>query len=862
MSATESASAGAAQAPAPRRLGSLSAQVAVATAILATALVGAAVWGWWHVRSATSEQIEHLRMRAEAADAVNQLALDLSHLEARIERFVIDAGGDNRSALERALGITAASMERVSHSRWVRSQPLFHELGGELEEELRSLRKGVQELLGLRSEIRRWLPAMAVMQERMVPAQSAFRSALELALQEIDNSGPAARNRLGEPLIRLRLAHQALISEFRLLVANRLGAFASDPLAGMDARASNIAVYEAEILSLLDRIEAAASRGDDTDPVLLESVAAMRRNHEAWWAAYREVRTRLASSGWRQDLVLLETTLDPLLAELRQRLSTLQLELQVRSATDITDLTGIARTLSGYIAIIAALVIGALLLIIATLQRTVFRPMAGIAAALKAEAQDKGGRVPLPRPRSSEARDLIEAFEYMREKVRDRETRLDHLAHHDPLTGLPNRILFRDRLEHAVAQAARSGGRVALLFLDLDRFKQVNDGLGHETGDALLQAVAMRLVHPVRSGDTVARLGGDEFALILEGVSDPQRVATVAAKIVAGFEEPLEVGNHVLYASASIGIALYPDDDTDPDALIRDADTAMYHAKQEGRATFRFYSAEMSRRVEARLDLETALREAVARQDFELHYQPVWKLGDLSVVGAECLLRWNHPTRGPVSPMEFIPVLEESGLIADVTRWVLREACAQFRRCSEAGTPLKHIAVNLSGRMLQDRRVMEGLLDSLAESCMDPGHLVLEITEDTLIHHMEAARRVVGRLRELGIRIALDDFGTGQSSLSHLRVFPFDQVKIDREFVRDIPDDAYDSTLASTIVTMGRALDIEVVAEGVESPAQMEFLAAHGCPLVQGFLLARPMPGDDLLEFLAGDARRMGSGTQ
>ena len=420
--------------------------------------------------------------------------------------------------------------------------------------------------------------------------------------------------------------------------------------------------------------------------------------------------------------------------------------------------------------------------------------------------------------------------------------KLTHQAHHDNLTGLPNRTLFRQRLSEALARTRRNEKLLALMFLDLDNFKRINDSLGHDVGDALLQQVAERLKESIRETDSVSRLGGDEFTVILEGINHVNNVIAIAQKLVHAISQPFVIDVHTLHVSVSIGITLYPLDDSEADLLIKNADMAMYHAKELGRNGFQFYAAELSKRVTEHMRLEGELHRALEREEFVLYYQPIVDACSGLVKSAEVLLRWQHPERGLVSPLEFIPVLEECGLIMPVTEWVVHKSMEQIRACTPAGVQAPTLAINITAGCFRGNGITKCTGNVLAGYGDQMGELVLEITESVLMHDTKHVLDLMHDLRSIGIKIALDDFGTGQSSLSHLRKFPIDIVKIDRDFVRDLPHSKDDVALVSAIIAMSHGLGKTVVAEGVETEAQLEFLRALGCDSIQGFLFSRPVP--------------------
>jgi len=424
--------------------------------------------------------------------------------------------------------------------------------------------------------------------------------------------------------------------------------------------------------------------------------------------------------------------------------------------------------------------------------------------------------------------------------------RMLHLAQHDGLTDLPNRILFSDRLTEAIAAAHRYRRRLAVLFLDLDRFKHVNDSLGHQIADRVLQSVASRLHACVRASDTVARQGGDEFVILLSEVTHAQDAAVSAEKILQVVRTLRRIDEHDLHLTASIGIATYPDDGADAETLLRNADLAMYHAKDNGRNNHQFFTTDMNRRTVERQSLEVDLRLALENQEFELFYQPKVSLATGAITALEALIRWHHPERGLVSPAQFIPVAEACGVIVPIGQWVMREACRQTRAWRDAGLPPVRIAINVSPRELREKDFVATVRATLAEAGLEPDNLELELTETFLMQDSTLTGTVLQALKGLGVTLALDDFGTGYSSLSHLRRFPIDTLKIDQSFVRDLATDADDANIVSAMISMGESLHMRVVAEGVETRDQLAFLQELGCPEAQGYYFSRPVAAGQL----------------
>lgn len=434
---------------------------------------------------------------------------------------------------------------------------------------------------------------------------------------------------------------------------------------------------------------------------------------------------------------------------------------------------------------------------------------------------------------------------------REAEERVQYLATRDALTGLPNRDWFHQLLSVELKAARRYGRQIAVLFIDLDRFKLINDSLGHGAGDALLREIGARLTRCLRASDVVARLGGDEFVVLLGEARTRELTTVVVRKLLAALQEPVELGTQSCRISASIGISMFPDDGADEQTLMRHADSAMYVAKEQGKSGYCFFTSEIERRAAERVILEMHLRDALARGELTLHYQPRVNLGTGLITGAEALLRWTHPELGSVPPASFIPIAEQSELIGTLGTWVLDTACRQNVSWQRAGLKPVRVSVNISPRQFAADDLLQGIELALQRSGLEPCWLELEITEGTVMHDAERAAQVLGEIRKLGVRVSIDDFGTGYSSLAQIKRFPISTLKIDRSFVRDLAYDGADRAIAEAIIAMGRTLGLEVVAEGVETAEQLAFLRQHRCDEMQGYLLSPPVPAEDLARLLA-----------
>lgn len=431
--------------------------------------------------------------------------------------------------------------------------------------------------------------------------------------------------------------------------------------------------------------------------------------------------------------------------------------------------------------------------------------------------------------------------------------KMSYLAQHDSLTDLPNRIMLHDRLEQAIALARRRRHKLALLFVDIDRFKPINDSLGHSDGDRLLQSVAQRLQACVRDSDTVSRQGGDEFVILLTQIAHAEDAAAVAENVLVAMRSPFHIGPHTFHVTLSIGIVTYPDDGTDAEELMNHADLAMYHAKDNGRDNYQFFRPELNARVVERQALEYGLRCGIERREFVLHYQPKMNLRTGTIVGVEALVRWRHPQRGLMLPAAFIPIAEECGLIVPIGQWILREACRQAKLWQNAGLPHIPIAVNISSLELRTKDVVSSVRTILSQTGLDPRYLELELTESFLMQDLQFTAVLFSALKDMGVQLALDDFGTGYSSLNYLKRLPIDTLKIDRSFVSDLITNADDASIVHAVIHLGQSLHMRVVAEGVETREQLAFLQQHDCSVGQGFYFSLPVTAEDFTNLLYRD---------
>ena len=822
------------------------------TLAISLSLILASYYGWNHVEMVSQQQLQHVEHRSLAEDALADLISQTNTIETSLQRFITLPDDKNKDQIERSFELFDSSLARLRDNEWLKSDLALNDLLVSLQDDKVRLFREIHSLVAIRLDETRWFPAMNIMQEKMLNHNVQFNAAIELLLQEYSSDLHESKNEeLYKLLNEVRYSWLMMISEFRLYISNSFGVFSNNPAEGMKNRKINIGLYMNRISELLSTLEGLGRVGS-IDELSVRSVADMRLSLDEWSAGYKEVEKSLSGDFWRQDIVLLNSKVEPILSRIQQRLSSLKFELGVASAKNITDLTSLAKDLSDFVIVLVIMftAIGAVGYFV--FHYSILQPIHNFSLALKSEASDEHVEPSkFMVSHAAEFKNLVSAFKDMREQVKTRQSHLDHMAHHDALTQLPNRTLLRDRLELAIARSRRDEKMIALMFLDLDRFKHINDSLGHDIGDELLIQVAQRLLDCTRSTDTVSRIGGDEFAVVLEGVTHADQAANMARKILGIFETPFHARNNELHSSTSIGIALGPTDHNDVESLIKDADIAMYHAKELGRNNFKFYSAEMAAEVAEHMVLENQLRHALEDDGFFLVYQPIVDLNRGEIVGTEALLRWKHPEKGVLKPDQFLSILEDSGLIRPITQWVLYEASKQYNKYRTAGYPDVRMSVNLSAVLLKGDSILDVIINVIEQTRIDPNGLIMEITEDTLLEDLQGSEKALTTLRDMGIRIALDDFGTGQSSLSHLRLDAIDIVKIDREFIRDIPGDRNDSDLVDAVIAMAHRLRMKVVAEGVENQEQLDFLRWRKCDAVQGYYYSKPCSGDDILSLLS-----------
>ncbi|MEW8256102.1 MAG: EAL domain-containing protein [Candidatus Thiodiazotropha taylori] len=813
--------------------------------LVGAALIAFAFVGWGLVKSSTQAQISNITSRTLASAVLADAQTQLSLIENHLQRILIDPVKEEPEdisngliQLEQVLTDLTESLQRLPAGN--------SDVALALQADQQHLTRQINQLIKVRRDVQAWFPAMQLMLDEMYPYNQRVLGNLQLLQHEIQSDDEEQMDLITQ-LSSMQRLWLGMTGEFRLVIANRFGIFLAKSNPAPEERYETIINYSARFIERLNILQKYFYQ-QNSDFVVVEPLRGIEVDYLAWMADFNQVREVMQKPTWRQDLNFMQKQVTPVFNEMRQKLSVVDLSLDTQSAEDITQLTQTAKRLS--VSILVMAVMGLMMLVLAYLfiKRNLLQPIADTAHALKMEASGSLDVAKHPSSNLRETRDLVDAFSEMRRQVHNRQNHLDHMAHHDALTQLPNRILFRDRLTHALEIALRGELMVGLMFLDLDRFKQVNDSLGHLVGDELLKVIAERLTSLMRSSDTVARLSGDEFAILIEGINSREDLEPLAVKILNAIKQPINIADNELRVSASIGIAVAPHDDISVEHLLRDADTAMYEAKRQGRSAYRFFSGEMTKRASDSLMLENEIRQAVESEQFIYHFQPIVETRTGRLFCFEALLRWDHPERGLLDPEVFLDVLDETGLINTLFEPMLAHAIAFQQQQSKERKETVAVSINLSARLLNDPAFCRGLLESLVSGEVPLGSLILEITEDTLTQELAEADVFLQQAKALGARIALDDFGTGQASLSHLRQFPFDILKIDRDFVKNVNVDNYDASLVIAMIQLAHAFQIDVVAEGVESQAQLAFLQQQGCDYIQGYLIGIPQHAAEPLE--------------
>ena len=816
---------------------------AVAMGLILLVLAGAFV-AHDNVTGARNQTSVNIESRNHVLQLTRYIRDSVWQARQSLENFLLEPSlSRHGSRVHESIGQALTYSAALARHDWIGEHRQRQRLE-DLSESLRALDGATQHLIETRLHDTRQYPALALARDTMLPQSRRFHTAANLAMDEVRNEAPDAyRAASYNALVQARHMWSQMVATFRMYLANRLGSFNIDSLATQER---DIAMQLAELEKQLTLLEDMRDQ-QRLDLVAAHSVDEMRDATNVWKHHIEDVKRIHNTNAWRADAEIVHGEVDPLLERIWNLLLSIDTAIELSATADVQTLNEVARYQSRLLWSLTLTGLAFVIIGFFALERWILKPIAQVSEALKAEANGHSANHTLPPVTSDETRNLVEAFTEMQHQVHSRQLALEHQAMHDALTELPNRALLLDRLEHAISNAFREHSPLTLLIMDLDRFKDINDTLGHQVGDHLLQEVARRLLHTVRESDTVARLGGDEFALVLpnSGVDQARRVA---AKALAALEDVFRVDGHHFYISASVGIAGFPQHGTTAPVLIQRADVAMYVAKRS-KLSHSVYDASQDQHSVGRLSLMSDLREAIDACTLELHYQPKLDLALDRVTGFEALLRWEHPEYGNIPPDELIPLAEQTGLIRPLTHWVLDRAVGQ---CSKwhIDYPELSVAVNLSAHNLQDPQLVEQIGACLAKHRLPAALLTLELTESAMMADPDHGVRILGELDAMGVGLAVDDFGTGFSSLAYLKQLPVDELKIDKSFVMHMCDDDNDAVIVRSIIDLAHNLGLRVVAEGVEDRDTWDLLEILRCDQAQGYHMSRPMHPDAVRAWL------------
>ncbi|SCX76988.1 putative bifunctional diguanylate cyclase/phosphodiesterase [Thiohalorhabdus denitrificans] len=825
----------------PPELNSLHGRYLLGALLVLAVLLASSWFAEAYLHDQQSLRTEHFRQRQEALEVSRMLQNAFWEAEHYLQAFALTPDEESRARALEAIQRAQEGAARLRGLPWV-ARNHWEPPARALDRAFEALEGEARSLIAIRTSPDRMYPALRIMRDELGPASRAFLNAAQLALASDASrtAGPLGRvadGDVAEVLHHCRYQWSRMIAEFRLYMTARMGMLGGDE---DETRARNVESFFLGVSESLAELEERAARG--TLPLAQQrAVVAMREQAGRWYDAYERVRSVYLHHNWREDFPLITGSLHPLYQSIQSSLIRLDKRL-ADSANRATDsMATVASHLTAMLWGLLVIHLGVVVLGYAFLNRGILAPLARVAGAIKREAEGGSGAPALPRgPREIE--DVVHAFGVMREEVRSRESDLQHQAFHDPLTDLPNRPLLEDRLTQAIQRARRKGLAGALVMLDLDFFKEINDTFGHPTGDRVLVEVAQRLRQVLRDTDTVARFGGDEFGILLPD-TDGDAAKHVAGKLLARLQAPLSSGNGDLHIGASMGITLFPEHGEDPETLIRRADLAMYEAKRLRQGFVEFHSDHHPDTVE-RLTRVNDLFEDIRQDRIPVHFQPQMDLASGRTASAEALLRWGPAGTHPLPPQDVFGMAERAGVLHALTRRVLNASVRECARWHLRGYDLG-IAVNLSADDLQETGMVEEIRNFLTAWDLPAHRLELEITENAMVADAERAKRILGDLRALGVRIAVDDYGTGYSALGYLKELPVDTLKIDKSFVMRLHQDPEDQAIVRSTIDLGHSLGLQVVAEGVEDGEALHLLRQWGCDRAQGFHLGAPLPSGD-----------------
>lgn len=823
-------------------LNSLKSRYIVFAGLLGIIVILASYFGYRNVSIVSQDTTANIAARRQLLDHVSNIRIHIFNGYKALDAFLLDpTRKQSKQQVHNAFHSAISKARQLDSNPWIIKQDLSTTVD-ELTQVFQQLDNDVAELIQVRIEPTRQYPSLALGNRVMAPNRNNMNNAIALVLDDPVNREALARHpKIYKAFIDVRHLWSQTLSIFRLYLANRVGSFDE---ASLPVQEKAIETMYSELKKRLDTL----AHFDKQGKLSFETGAALEdiiTSAEGWYQGYLKTKQIHHSGAWRADSEFIKNTIEPKLQQIDTLLVAIDKEIEISGNADVKALTDVANLQTTMLFLITGIGLAFMLFVLLSLNRLIFRPIGYVARALKAEAFGKEGVV-LPSVRSKETQNLIDAFAEMRKQVHARQSELQYQALHDALTDLPNRTLLQDRMEQAIHAARRDHKHLVLLMIDLDRFKEINDTLGHHIGDNVLNEVGKRLKSALRQIDTVARLGGDEYAVLLpdSNISDAEGITQ---KISASLEKVFIIDELNLFVKASIGLAEYPTHGTDATSLVQHADVAMYVAKR-GHMEYAIYNPKDDEYSIGRLALIGDLREALAKDELNLQFQPIADLVTGRYNSVEALLRWEHPKYGAIPPDQVVALAEQTGMIDDLTYWVLENATKHYCEWPVHQQPIR-FSVNISMNNLRTSGLIDQLNALFKRYQLAPECLTLEITESAMMANPERSLDILLKINAMGIMLSIDDFGTGFSSLAYLKKLPVGELKIDKSFVMDLLDDENDMAIVKSTIDLAHNLGIKVTAEGVESHAIYKALTELNCDSAQGFYISKPLSAESLINF-------------
>jgi diguanylate cyclase (GGDEF)-like protein len=811
---------------------------------ISTVMLVAAFWAYGNLATIRTETAKNLEIRNQLVEKARQIRLQLFIGYQSIDVYLLEPELDlYKTRATESIAQSIQSTRQLATHPWVVTN---HRAGllDELWKHLTELQNETEKLFEIRNDVEKQYPSLAVGGNVMQPNRNRFNNAIAVAMNEVHLEKKNETDfDVYETIEETRHLWTQVLSNFRLYLANRVGSFNEDALPIQEKGIETMYGELRAKLQTLAEMDQAGRLGFESSAAVEEMIDA----GDKWFTGFLEVKKIHNSGEWRIDSKIMRETIAPLVGQISSQLELLENTFSDFASQDVRLVSDAASRQSLVLWLIAGFGLIFIIVVVISMEALLFRPIATVVRALKAEAFGKEVKE-LPDVHSRETQDLVDAFTEMRKQVHSRQNELEHQATHDALTTLPNRVLLYDRIEHDIALGQRMNQQLSLLIIDLDRFKEVNDTLGHHVGDKLLVEVGARFKQVLRDIDTVARLGGDEFAVLLPG-NDPETAQYVAQKLTDALDQVFDINSLPLYIDASIGIAMFPDHGNDAQTLMKHADVAMYVAKQSS-LDYAFYNPQEDQHSIRHLAMVSDIRDAIEQDLLSLHYQPKLNIKSGNIGGVEALLRWHSSGFGNVPPLQIIEIAERTGLIIPLTNWVIDHALRQCRQWRDKGHNLG-ISVNLSVHNLWEPDLVNYIESKINKYELPASSLCLEITESAMMANPGQAIDVLSRLKQMGVRLSIDDFGTGFSSLVYIKQLPVHELKIDKSFIFDMDNDASDIAIVRSTIDLAHNLNLDVVAEGVETDSSLDTLTQMGCDIAQGYYLSKPLEAKELEVWLA-----------